>query len=543
MNRKKISMSLLAISVISAAGFGLYRLGMSHATIAQSPSAGLMEAQAMTVAAPEDPSSWGIPEGERATRRHMESGLKAGDTDPLTDRRILYYHDPMVPGKKFDSPAKSPFMDMMLVPAYSGGEGSDPGTVTVSSRIQQNLGLRVGEVVDGVLSQEVSAVGAIAWNERGQSAIQARATGFVEKLHVRATLDRVTKGQPLFEIYVPDWVAVQEDYLSVRRMRGRDLQPLVEASLQRMRQAGMDDRQIANVERTGKVQARTTIVAPHDGVVTELSAREGSTVNSGMLLARINDLSTVWAHAEVPESQAAKLHEGSPVSAQTPALPGKVFEGKIQALLPEVNATTRTRKARLELANPEELLVPGMFVRMRLLDEQSRKVLLVPSEALIRTGRRTLVMAVEDDNRFRPTEVEVGREQNGRSEILRGLSKNQKVVLSGQFLIDSEASLKGVEARMSAPPIDTPESDATRTYETTARVEAVSADTLTLVHPEIKALQWPAMTMDFKLAPQIKMPRVRSGDEIEIRFRLQEGETPMIVSLTPRNGTPAGEPK
>ena len=543
MNSKKISMSLLAIGVISAGGFGLYRLGVSHATIAQSPPAGLIEAQAMIVAAPEDPSSWGIPEGERATRRHMESGLKAGDTDPLTDRRILYYHDPMVPGKKFDSPAKSPFMDMMLVPAYSGGEGSDPGTVTVSSRIQQNLGLRVGEVVDGVLSQEVSAVGAIAWNERGQSAIQARATGFVEKLHVRATLDRVTKGQPLFEIYVPDWVAVQEDYLSVRRMRGRDLQPLVEASLQRMRQAGMDDRQIANVERTGKVQARTTIVAPHDGVVTELSAREGSTVNSGMLLARINDLSTVWAHAEVPESQAAKLHEGSPVSAQTPALPGKVFEGKIQALLPEVNATTRTRKARLELANPEELLVPGMFVRMRLLDEQSRKVLLVPSEALIRTGRRTLVMAVEDNNGFRPTEVEVGREQNGRSEILRGLSKGQKVVLSGQFLIDSEASLKGVEARMSAPPIDTPESDATRTYETTARVEAVSADTLTLVHPEIKALQWPAMTMDFKLAPQIKMPRVRSGDEIEIRFRLQEGETPMIVSLTPRNGTPAGEPK
>jgi len=542
MNSNKISMGVLAISVITATGFGLYRLGMSHAA-PQSPSVSLMEAQAMTVEAPEDPSSWGIPEGEKATRRHMESGLKAGDMDPLTDRRILYYHDPMVPGKKFDSPAKSPFMDMMLVPAYSGGEGSDPGTVTVSPRIQQNLGLRVGEVVDGVLSQEVSAVGAIAWNERGQSAIQARATGFVEKLHVRATLDRVTKGQPLFELYVPDWVAVQEDYLSVRRMQGRDLQPLVEASLQRMRQAGMDDRQIANVERTGKVQARTTIVAPHDGVVTELAAREGSTVNSGMLLARINDLSTVWAHAEVPESQVAKLRVGSPVSAQTPALPGKIFEGMVQALLPEVNPTTRTRKARLELANPEELLVPGMFVRMRLQDEQSRRVLLVPSEALIRTGWRTLVMVAEDNNGFRPTEVEVGREQNGRSEIISGLSKGQKVVLSGQFLIDSEASLKGVEARMSAPPMGTPGSDAIRTYETTARVEAVSADALTLVHPEIQALQWPAMTMDFKLAPQIKMPDVRSGDEIEIRFQLQDGDAPMIVSLMPRNGTSTGESK
>ena len=168
-------------------------------------------------------------------------------------------------------------------------------------------------------------------------------------------------------------------------------------------------------------------------------------------------------------------------------------------------------------------------------------VLLVPSEALIRTGRRTLVMVAEDNNGFRPTEVEVGREQNGRSEIISGLLKGQKVVLSGQFLIDSEASLKGVEARMSPPPMSTPESNAARTYETTARVEAVSADALTLVHPEIQALQWPAMTMDFKLPPQIKMPGVRSGDEI--RFQLQEGDAPMIVSLTPRNGPSAGESK
>ena len=535
-------MCLLAVGVMSATGFGLYRLGMSHSAT-QSPSTGVSKTQATKTAISEDPSNWGIAEGEKATRRHMESGLRAGDTDPLTDRRILYYHDPMVPGNKFDSPAKSPFMDMMLVPAYSGGEGSDPGTVTVSSRIQQNLGLRVGEVVVGALLQEVSAVGAIAWNERGQSAIQARATGFVEKLHVRATLDRVTKGQPLFELYVPDWVAVQEDYLSVRRMQGRDLQPLVEASLQRMRQAGMDDRQIANVERTGKVQARARIVAPHDGVITELTAREGSTVNSGTLLARINDLSTVWAHAEVPESQAAKLREGSSVSAETPALPGKVFEGKIQALLPEVNSTTRTRKARLELANPEELLVPGMFVRMRLFDGKGKMVLLVPSEALIRTGRRTLVMTVEDNNGFRPTEVKVGGEQNGQSEIIGGLSKGQKVVLSGQFLIDSEASLKGVEARMSSPAMATPESDASKIFETIARVEAVSDDLLTLAHPEIQALQWPAMTMDFKLNPQIKMSDLRKGNEIEIKFQLQEKEAPMIVSLTPRKGISEGEPK
>ena len=142
------------------------------------------------------PVNLGIPEGEAATRRHIEAGLKAGEIDPITGRKVLYYHDPMVPGKKFEAPGKSPFMDMMLVPAYAGGEGTDASTVTVSPRIQQNLGLRTGEVTEGRLAPEILAVGAIAWNERDQVVVQARAMGFVEKLHVRATLDPVARGKP-----------------------------------------------------------------------------------------------------------------------------------------------------------------------------------------------------------------------------------------------------------------------------------------------------------------------------------------------------------
>ncbi|MFK7966903.1 MAG: efflux RND transporter periplasmic adaptor subunit, partial [Burkholderiaceae bacterium] len=371
-----IVLVIVLLGAIAGGGWWLYQLGMkqgmSHSghsmaghsmaghmthSDTQMPAAGAPPANAESDSATPmakgtvDPAGWGIPEGEDATRRHMATGLKAGDVDPETGLEILYYHDPMVPGKNFDAPSKSPFMDMMLVPEYAGAGGADAGTISVSSRIQQNLGVRTGAVVERELSQNISAVGAIAWNERGKFTVQARATGFIVKLYVRATLDRVRRGQPLFDIYVPAWVAAQEDYLSLQRMQGRGLEGLIAAARQRMRQAGMTEAQIERVEEQQAVQARTTIVSPTSGVVTELMAREGSTVMPGMLLAKINRLSTVWAEAEVPESQASLLRPGSPVTAQTPALPGETFAGKVQALLPQVDPVTRTRRARVELSN------------------------------------------------------------------------------------------------------------------------------------------------------------------------------------------------
>ncbi|MDK9704722.1 MAG: efflux RND transporter periplasmic adaptor subunit [Sulfuritalea sp.] len=534
MKHKNILTALLAAGVLGAAGFGLYRLGMQQgmSTVA-APTA--VAGAAPVATATVDPTSWGIPEGEAATRRHIASGLKAGEVDPVTGRNILHYHDPMVPGKKFEAPGKSPFMDMMLVPAYAGAAGADASTVTVSPRIQQNLGLRTGEVSEASMAPEVLAVGAIAWNERDQALVQARALGYVERLHARAALDRVARGQALFDLYVPDWVAVQEDFLSLRRMQGSDLAPLLDAARSRMRQAGMSEAQIALVEKSGVVQARITLYAPIAGVLTELNVREGSTVMPGMTLARINGLSTVWAEAQVPESQAAQLRVGARVKARSPALPGAEFAGRVQALLPEVNSGTRTRKVRMELGNPGGQLVPGMFVEMALSAPQREKILLIPSEALIRTGRRTLVMVTEADGSFRPVEVETGIEAGGKTEIRRGLLAGQKVVLSGQFLIDSEASLKGVETRLEP----SASAAAAGTHRTGARIEAVAGDVLTLTHPPIPALQWPAMTMDFKLAPNLKESALGAGQEIEIEFRMQEGAAPQIVSIR-RTGNKGG---
>jgi len=530
MKLKLVLIGGLAAGVLGAAGYGLYAMGMNRGVgMAAAPTPAGGDAPAGAAATQSVPQ--GIAEGEEATRRHIKSGLKAGEVDPVTGKKIIYYHDPMVPGNKFDKPAKSPFMDMMLVPVYADSEGGDASKVTVSPRIQQNLGVRTAQVVEGMLSPQVAAVGSIAWNERDQVIVQARATGFVERLHVRATLDRVAKGQALAELYVPEWIAAQEEFLSVRRMQGTEMATLVDGARQRMRQAGMNEAQIALVESTGQTQPRITLVAPISGVVTEVMAREGMTVMSGATLFRINGTGTVWANAEVPESQAALLRQGAKVMARSPAAPGATFDGKVQAILPEVNPTTRTLKARLELANPGARLVPGMFVQMQFMDMRGDKALLVPTEAVIQTGKRTVVMLAEDNGRFRPVDVEIGIETGGQTEVKRGLQAGQRVVVSSQFLIDSEASLKGVEARLNVESKPDADSTAPR-HQSEAKVESIGRDALTLSHGPIASLKWGPMTMDFK-PPERGLPRgLAQGDRVSFEFYMGADNLPQLTAVT-----------
>jgi Cu(I)/Ag(I) efflux system membrane fusion protein len=490
-----------------------------------------------------------------AFRYGQQSGMPAASSGATlaaaaAGRKILYWHDPMVPSQKFDKPGKSPFMDMQLVPVYAdaAGDKGDSGGVAVSARVQQSLGVRTGEVVEGALATQVAAVGSIAWNERDQVVVQARAAGFIERLHVRATLDRVAKGQVLAELYVPDWVAAQEEFLAVRAMKGGDLgsnlggntAPLVDAARQRMRLAGMSDEQIAKVEAAGKVQARLSIVAPAGGVVTELAAREGMTVAMGAPLFRIAGLSTVWANAEVPESQAGTLRAGTRVEASSPALPGSVFKGTVQAILPEVNQTTRTLKARVELSNAGGKLVPGMFVSMRFADAASARVLLVPSEAVIQTGRRAVVILAEDKGRFRPVDVETGVESGGQTEIRSGLTAGQRVVISSQFLIDSEASLRGVLARMVEAPGPAPASaavPAAQVHHGSGVVVSVNETGALIKHGNIPSAGMGPMTMEYA-APKSGMPKtVKAGDSVHFEFTMNKDFESVLTAIT---AMPAG---
>jgi Cu(I)/Ag(I) efflux system membrane fusion protein len=431
MKTKTLFVALTA-TVTVGAGYALYDLGLNR---------GIQMNGATSTATPAAPSTG--------------AAQKPGDVDSATGKKVLYWHDPMVPGQKFDKPGKSPFMDMQLVPVYADG-GSDEGAVAISSRVQQNLGVRTAEVKRGVLTSTVEAVGSVAYNERDVAVVQARSNGFLERLYVRAPLDPVRKGQPLAELYVPDWVAAQEEFLSAKRIGARSdmtsLAGLADAAKQRMLLAGMSEEQIGTVEAAGKVEPRLTIIAPIGGVVGELSAREGMTVMAGAPLFRINGLSTVWVNAEVPEAAEAQVRPGNPVEARTPAVPGAVFKGRVSAILPEVNPATRTVKARIEFANPGGQLVPGMFATVNFAPAARKDVLLVPSEAVIQTGKRSVVVVAQGDGRFAPVDVEVGLDSNGQTEIRKGLQAGQKVVVSGQFLIDSEANLRSSTIRMGDVP-------------------------------------------------------------------------------------------
>ena len=530
MNTKQLAIVVFVTTAISAGAYGVYRLGMERGMgMGSGTGAGAGTGASTPPPATEDPTS-SIAAGEAATRRHIQAGLKAGEIDPATGKPILYYHDPMVPGKRFDAPAKSPFMDMMLVPVYGGSAGEDQGKVTVSPRIQQNLGVRTTEVVEGLLQPQTSAVGSITWNERDQSVLQARARGFVEKLHVRATLDRVTRGQAIADLYVPDWVAAQEEYLSLKAAPGADA-GLVSSARQRMRLAGMSEAQMASVDQAGALRPRLTLTAPSSGVVAELALREGMTVEPGVMLARINGLSTVWAVADVPEAQAALVRPGTKVEARSPGAPGEVFRGAVQAVLPQVDAATRTIKARVELSNAGLKLSPGMFVTMQFMDTQKAKALLIPTEALIQTGKRSVVLLAEEGGRFSPVEVQAGIEYGGQTVIQSGLKAGQRVVVSSQFLIDSEASLRGVEARLNDEPKPT-QAVAAERHQGSGRIEAMGRDGITLTHGPVPSLKWGAMTMEFKPPPAKEIQRgLGVGDRVDFEF-FMGADGPQITRLT-----------
>jgi len=369
----------------------------------------------------------------------------------LQDRKVLYWHDPMYPQQKFDKPGKSPFMDMQLVPVYGDEDTKGPG-VKVSPQLAQNLGVRTAVAEKGRLAASLEAVGSVAFDERAVHLVQARTAGFVEQLFVRAPLDPVRKGQPLARLFVPEWAGAQQEYLALRASGVEGAADLARAARNRLLLLGMTEEQVQQVDREGKPVTRVTLASPADGVVGELGAREGMNVMPGATLFRINGLGTVWVNVDVPEPNAAAIRPGTPIVATVPAYPGERFAGRVAAVLPEVTAATRTVRARVELANPGAKLKPGMFATVSITPPQSREVVLVPSEAVIVTGTRSVVVVARGEGRFEPVDVEIGREERGKTEVLKGIEAGTKVVASGQFLIDSESSLRGTERRMQGEP-------------------------------------------------------------------------------------------
>ncbi|MEC9364728.1 MAG: efflux RND transporter periplasmic adaptor subunit [Pseudomonadota bacterium] len=355
------------------------------------------------------------------------------------DREVLYWYDPMKPDVHFDAPGKSPFMDMQLLPRYGSAAGAADGTIVqIDPRMAQNLGMRTAPIKTGTFWQRVDTVGAVGVDEHRIVAVEARAAGWVERLDVRAEGDPVEKGQRVAALYSPELYAAMQE-LNLARDSGDTV--LIDAAEQRLRLLG----------GTPGSGTTTPVRAPLSGYVMSLAVREGAQVVPGTPLMKLADLSRVWVQVEVPEAQAAWVREGRSAQARFKSLPGQVFEGTVDYVYPLLDIATRTVRLRLVFDNPDGLLKPGMYADVTVYGGARRDVLLAPTEAVIRTGTRNVVIVDEGEGRYRPVEVESGPERSGEIVILSGLDAGARVVVSGQFLIDSEASLLGAYRRMSAP--------------------------------------------------------------------------------------------
>ena len=347
-------------------------------------------------------------------------------------KRILYWYDPMVPAEHHSGPGLSS-MGMKTIPRYADdGAAGEGGGVRIDAAATQNLGVRLATVERGTLQSDLTVTGAIDFNQRSVAVVQARAAGFVQRVYNRAPGDVIGAGAPLADVLVPEWAGAQIEAQAVQRTGDR---ALMAAARQRLHLLG------GSGSGGG---GRTTIRSPISGVIQTLDVRQGMTLNAGQTLAQVSGLGTVWLNAALPEAQAGQVRVGASVRSELTAFPGQSFFGKVIAILPTAQAESRTLTVRIELPNRGGRLRPGMFATVHFAGNGAA-ALLVPSEAVIRTGRRDLVMVAGAGGRYQPVEVKVGREGGGKTEILAGLGEGQKIVASGQFLLDSEASLSGTE--------------------------------------------------------------------------------------------------
>jgi len=378
-----------------------------------------------------------------------DGGKKKGE------REVAYWVAPMDPSYKRDEPGQSP-MGMDLEPVYADELAAEPGAVAIDPAVVNQLGVRTAEAERRDLSRTLRTVGRVTYDERNLSHIHTRVKGWVAELHVDAQGDRVEVDEPILEIYSPELVTAQEEYLIARRRAGKlgdsgvgvPMSDMVRQARERLLFYGVSPTEIERLEETGEMQRTVLLRAPHAGVVTELGVREGMRVTPEDNLYTVADLSTVWVQADVYAYQSEWVAAGDPVTLTLPFYPGREWTGKVDYVYPYMDPETRTVKARLVFDNPDGALKPEMFATAVIDSDPREDVVAVPSEAVIRTGKRTVVVTAQGRGKFRPVAVETGIESGEWVEIREGLEAGTEVVTSGQFLLDSEADFDAAMDRM-----------------------------------------------------------------------------------------------
>ncbi len=374
-------------------------------------------------------------------------GMALVEREPVAqtpaERKILFYRNPMNPEITSPVPAQDE-MGMDYIPVYSE-PGGDAAAVRIDPVVVQNLGVRTETVARGNLWRRVDSVGYVGFDERRISHVHLRTEGWIEQLNVHSVGERVKAGDKLFEIYAPSLANAQEEFIQALRAGQAGL---VKASRERLNALGIDNAQIRHIEKTREPLQRIAVRAHHAGTVAQLNVRDGMYVTPSTEVLTLADLSSVWLLADVFERQADWVKVGQSAEVRLPYRPGEVREGQVEFIYPNLDPKTRTLRVRLRFDNEDEALKPDMYAQVQIFAGPIRDVLSVPREALIRTGRSTRVILAEEEGKFRAVEVESGIESGDWVEVREGLAEGDRVVISGQFLIDSEASIRASMLRM-----------------------------------------------------------------------------------------------
>ena len=394
------------------------------------------------------------------------------DTKKEGDREILYWQAPMNPSEIYDEPGKSK-MGMDLVPVYEDEANSSEGMVKINPVVVQNMNVRTATVQQKDLSTTVNAVGKVEYDEQKLYNVNPKVSGWVEQLHVDYTGKMVRKGQPLFNIYSPELVTTQREYLLALKTRDKvgsssfeqiraGGNSLLEATRKRLEYWDIPDSEIDQLEQTGDIKKAVTLKSPATGVVLHKNVFEGEFIKSGTPAYKIADLSTIWVQTSVYDYEVPWIKEGQPAQMELSYRPGQTYKGTIAYVYPSLDHKTRTVQVRLEFPNPKLELKPGMFTNVRIQTRPKEGVTVIPNEAIIRTGERNIVFVAKGEGAFEPREVTLGMEggqRNNEIEILEGVKPGEEIVTSAQFLFDSESRLQEAIQKMLQQKQDSPDGE------------------------------------------------------------------------------------
>ena len=431
-----------------------------------------------------------------------------GNEATSAEKKPLYWVAPMDSNYRRDNPGKSP-MGMDLIPVYEEESSSDdfgPGAVKIAPHVVNNLGVRTAPVELKNMHTEISTVGYVQYDEDKLIHIHPRVDGWIEKLYVKAAGNPVEKGQPLYTLYSPQLVNAQEELLIALK---RNNSSLISAAKDRLKALQLSADFIQQLEKSQKVQQTITFYSPQAGVVDGLKVREGFYVKPGNTLLSIGQLDQVWVEAEVFERDAALIKEGLPVSMTLDYLPGEDWAGVVDYVYPTLNSKTRTLRVRLKFDNPDYQLKPNMFAQVSIHANQADSTILVPKEAVIRTGKQDRVVIALGDGQFKSIEVTIGRVDIDSIEIIDGLNEDDVVVTSAQFLIDSESSKSSDFKRMTHDEVP-------NSVWMQGDVNSVMAGhrMVNITHGPAEAWDWPEMTMDFNVAEKVDIDSLKSGQSL-----------------------------